>query len=150
VLLDFFSRHRGERGVVALSGANANDAIERLDEDFPVAHHACARGADDRADGRLDERLGAGHLDLDLLVKLQKELGASSHSHGVLFSAVTAGARDGDPGDAGAEQRLLDGRESVGSDDTADEFHRLFSTVQSTASAVFLVNTFTVLLQRDR
>jgi hypothetical protein len=63
---------------------------------------------------------------------------------------VTTGARDGDPRDAGAEQRFLDGWEAVGSDHTADEFHRLFSTVQMTASAALPMNTFTVLLQRDR
>jgi hypothetical protein len=62
---------------------------------------------------------------------------------------VTTGARDGDSRDARAEQRLLDCREPVGSDDTADELHRLFSTVE-TANAAFLVNTFTVFLQRDR
>src|SRR5204863_3156540 len=58
-----------------------------------------------------------------LFVKLQEQLRPASHRHGVLLSAVTAGARDGDSGDAGAEQRFFDGRKAVGADDTANEFH---------------------------
>src|SRR5205814_4191017 len=121
--LHFLGSHRRERGVVSLTCANANDAIERLHEALPVAHGPGARGADDGVDRRLDERLRARHLDLDLFVKLQEQLRPASHRHGVLLSAVTAGARDGDSGDAGAEQRFFDGRKAVGADDTANEFH---------------------------
>jgi len=112
-----------------------------------------ARGADDRIYGRLDERLRAGHLDLDLLVKLQEELRSSPHRHCVTLTTVTAGARDGDARDAGAEQGFLDGGEAVGPDNTADEFHRSGSTRKDGwvfAVPELFMSHFTVLLQRDR
>src|SRR5256714_366317 len=121
--LDFVDGYGRERGVIPLSGANADDTIEGLDEDFPVAHRAGARGADDGVDRRLDERFRAGHLDLDLLVKLEEQLYPAPHRDCVLLAPVTAGAGDGDPGDAGAEQSFLDGGKAVGTDYTADQFH---------------------------
>ena len=111
--------------VVALSGPDADDAVDRLDEDLAVAHRAGARGGEDRVDGRLDERLGAGHLDLHLLVELEHDVGPAPDGHGVALAAVAADAGDRDAGDPGAEQRLLDGREALGADDAADQLHSL-------------------------
>src|ERR1700716_4024030 len=92
MLLHLVDCHRRQCGVVTLSGPNADDAVERLDEDLPVADHASACGADDRIYGCLDERLRAGHLDLDLFVKLQEELRPPPHRHSVFLPTVTAGA----------------------------------------------------------
>ncbi len=98
----------------ALSSPNADDALEWLDKDFPVANGSSARGANDGAYRGLDERFRAGHLDLDLFVKLQEQPRASPHRHSVLLTAMTTGARDGDSGDAGAEQCFFDSGEAVG------------------------------------
>src|SRR5258708_29633719 len=128
MLLDFVDRYGGERGVVALPGANADHLFERLDEDLPVAYRACARRSDDRVDGCRNEGLRARHLDLDLFVELHEELRSSPDRDRVTLPAVTARAGDGDSSDAGAEQCFLDGCKSIGTDDAADEFHRSCSS----------------------
>jgi hypothetical protein len=147
--LDLVNSDWRERGVVPLSGSNADDTIERLNEDLSVADCAGTRRVDDRIYRRFDERLRAGHFDLDLFVKLEEELRPAPDRHGVTLPTVTARASDGDARDARAKQRFLDRGEAVGTDDAADEFHRSRSIWQMTTSAALLLNILTVLLQRD-
>ena len=66
-----------ERRVVALTGADADHALDRLHEDLAVAHHTGAGGLEDGLDGRLHERLGADHFDLHLLAELQHHAGGA-------------------------------------------------------------------------
>src|SRR6266480_2228774 len=121
--LDHVRVHGGERRVVVLACANPNHALDRLDEDLPVAHFAGAGGRQDRFDAWLDERLGAHHLDLDLLVKLHDDRGTAVLAHDLLLAPVTAHATQCDPGDAGLEQRRLDFGQAFGPNDSGDEFH---------------------------
>src|ERR1041384_8000693 len=94
-----------ERGVVELAGPNADHALDRLDEDLAVTHFSGARGREDGLDARLDERLRAHHLDLDLLVELHDDGGAAVLTHDLLLAPVAAHPTERDPGDAGLEQR---------------------------------------------
>src|SRR3954468_19788837 len=99
--------HRSESSVVLLARPDADDAFDRLDEDLPVADGAGARALDDRIDRRLHERLGADHLDLDLVLELQHHRAAAIVLETILLAAVTAGAAQRDAGDSCPEQRLL-------------------------------------------
>src|SRR5947199_10856691 len=113
----------GERGVVHFTRANADDALDRLDEDLAVADFAGAGGRQDGVDARLHERLRAGHLDLHLLVEFHDDRGAAVLLDDLLLAAVAADAGQRDPGDAGPEQRRLDLGETLGPHDGGDEFH---------------------------
>src|SRR2546430_12068024 len=100
--------HGRERGIVELAGPNADHALDWLDEDLAVTHFSGARGRKDGLDARLDERLRAHHLDLDLLVELHDDGRAAVLTHDLLLAPVAAHATERDPGDAGLEQRRLD------------------------------------------
>src|SRR5262245_52455299 len=123
VPLHFIRIHRGEGSVIDLAGANPDHTLDRLNEDLAVAHFAGARGGENRLDGRLDERLGADHLDLDLLVKLHDDGGSTILTHNFLLTAVATHTGERDARDAGPEQRFLDFRKAFGADDSSDEFH---------------------------
>src|SRR5207247_8628333 len=106
--------HGGEGGVVQLARANADHALDRLDEDLPVTDFAGARGREDRLDARLDEGLRADHLDLHLLVELHDDRGAAVLPDDLLLAPVTADAAQRDPADAGLEHHRLDFAEPLG------------------------------------
>src|SRR5207249_3936256 len=72
---------------------------------------------------RLDERLRAHHLDLDLLVELHDDGRAAVLTHDLLLAPVAAYATERDPGDAGLEQRRLDLGQALRPNDGCDEFH---------------------------
>src|SRR5438046_10290101 len=80
----------GERGVVHFTRANADDALDRLDEDLPVADFAGAGGRQDGVDARLHERLRARHLDLQLFVEFHDDGGGAVLPDDHLLVAVVA------------------------------------------------------------
>src|SRR4029077_6923760 len=121
--LDGVCVHGGERGVVDLAGADADHALNGLDEDFPVTDFAGAGGSQDGLDARLDVRLRTHHLDLDLLVELHDDRVAAVLAHDLLLTPMAAHATESDSGDAGLEQRRLDFRQAFGPNDGSDEFH---------------------------
>jgi len=51
--------HGGQRRVVRLAGADADDPLDRLDENLAVADLTCAGRGEDGLDAGLDERFGA-------------------------------------------------------------------------------------------
>src|SRR5881398_84441 len=87
----------GERGVVHFTRANADDALDRLDEDLAVADFAGAGGRQDGVDARLHERLRARHLDLHLFVEFHDDGGAAVLLDDLLLAAVAADAGQRDP-----------------------------------------------------
>src|SRR5438876_10589998 len=87
----------GERGVVHFTRANADDALDRLDEDLAVADFAGAGGRQDGVDARLYERLRARHLDLHLFAELHGDGGAAVMLVHLLLAAVAADAGVRDP-----------------------------------------------------
>src|SRR5712692_59652 len=121
--LDGVCVHGGERGIVDLAGADADHALNGLDEDLPVTDFAGAGGSQDGLDARLDVRLRAHHLDLDLLVELHDDRVAAVLAHDLLLTPVAAHATESDPCDAGLEQRRLDLGQAFGPNDGSDEFH---------------------------
>src|SRR5882762_6758372 len=121
--LDGVCVHGGERGVVDLAGADADHALNGLDEDLPVSDFAGAGGRQDGLDARLDVRLRAHHLDLDLLVELHDDRVAAVLAHDLLLTPVAAHATESDSCDAGLEQRRLDLGQAFGPNDGSDEVH---------------------------
>src|SRR5437899_3271150 len=140
--------HGGERGVVDLAGADADHALDGLDEDLPVADFAGAGGSQDGLDARLDVRLRAHHLDLDLLVELHDDRGAAVLAYDLLLTPVAAHATESDPGDAGLEQRRLDLGQAFGPNDGSDEFHgeNLPPVVHAVNGIVHQMHEFDVIL----
>src|SRR5438046_8827141 len=84
--------HGRERGVVEVAGPHADHALGWLDEDLAVTHFSGARGSEDGLDARLDERLRAHHLDLDLLVELHEDGRAAVLTHGLLVAPMAGHA----------------------------------------------------------
>src|SRR5918992_4093102 len=91
--LDLVGGHRSQRRVVALTSANADHLVERLHEDLAVTDLTGARRGEDRLDRRLDERLRARHLDLDLLVELQQDGLRAIALHDLALATVARDAR---------------------------------------------------------
>src|SRR2546426_3558435 len=90
--------HGRERGVVELPRANADHPLDGLHENLAVAHFARAGRREDGFDARLDEGLGAHHLDLHLLVELHDDGGAAVLPEDLLLAAVAAHAAERDAG----------------------------------------------------
>src|SRR5881275_3168050 len=122
--LNFLGGDRCKRGVVAFAGADANDLLQRLHEDFSVTDFSCSCRLQNRVDGRLDERRRACHLDLYLLAELEHDRRAAVMLQQLLLATVTDDACNGDASHSGLEQRFLDRAQSLGADDAANEFHQ--------------------------
>jgi len=117
---------RGDRRkgrVVLLPRADADDAFDRLNEDLPVTDFAGAGALHDRVDRRLHVRLGADHLDLDLVLELEHDGTAAIVLEPIGLTPVAARAAQRDAGDAGLKQRFLDGGKPLRADDAGDQLH---------------------------
>src|SRR3989441_12837236 len=115
--------HGRERGVVELARANADHAFDWLHENLAVADVARAGRREDGLDARLDEGLGAHHLDLHLLVELHHDGGAAVLPEDFLLAAVAAHAAERDAGDTCITLSRVHLREAFGAHDSGDEFH---------------------------
>src|SRR6185312_10931618 len=107
----------------ALARADADDLLDRRDEDLAVADLAGARRLDDRLDRALGERVLQDHLDLDLRQEIDDVLGAAVELGVALLAAEALDLGHGEPGDAELRQRLAHLVELERLDDRFDLLH---------------------------
>jgi len=121
----------GQSGVIHLTRADANHPLDRLHEDLSVAHLAGAGGGQNRLHARLDEGLGADHLDFDFLVEFHDQRGPAILLEPLVLTTVPADPTQRDAGDAGPEQGRFDFGEAVGTNDRRDQLHVRLSVAWS-------------------
>src|SRR5699024_9651072 len=108
---------------IDLSGTNSNHLLQRRDEKLAVADLAGARRCLNPLGDALEQRLGDGHLDLELGQKIRHVLGAAIQLGMPLLpaEALDLGHRHALDPDVG--KRLAHVVELERLDDGGDEFH---------------------------
>src|SRR5579884_1499488 len=110
----------------ALAGADADAVLQRQDEDFAVADAALGAGAPglhDGVDGRLDEVLVDGDLELHLAQQVDGQLVAAVDLGMALLATEALDVDDGQAEDLDLVKGLLDGLELGRLDNGQDQFH---------------------------
>ena len=98
--------HRRHGAVVLLAGADADDPLERHDEYLAVTYLAGACALAEGVDRRLDERIGHGDLEPDLLGQPHLHGRAAVGLDPVELTSVALDPAQGDPAHLGAVQGL--------------------------------------------
>src|SRR6185369_3966217 len=114
---------RRDRGLVLLTRTDAVDLLHGHDEDLAVPDVARARGSDDRVHGRLHEMIGHADLEPHLLGQLHLHGRPTVVLDSFQLTAVPLHTADGETADFGAEQRLQDVGELVGTNDGHHQLH---------------------------
>src|SRR5262249_15028959 len=115
-----------DRLAAALAGANADAVFQRQDEDLAVADLTRLRGPrrlHDRLDGRLDERVVDGDLQLQLRQQANLDLRAAVNLRVAALHAAAADVADGHQVNVALVERLLDGLEPLRANDGHDHLH---------------------------
>src|ERR1022692_1401074 len=110
----------------ALAGADADAVFERQDEDLAVADAAFRPGAarfHDRVDGRFDEVLVDGDLQLNLVQQVHRQLMPAIDFRAPLLSAEAAAVDHCQAKDLDLVERLLDSFDLGRRNDGDDKFH---------------------------
>src|SRR5688572_2381732 len=115
--------HRGDGGVVFLAAANSHDLLEVEHEDLAVADVAGPAAFAQRLDRRLDEVVGHGDLEADLLGQPDPYARAAVRLHTVELSSMTLHTAHREPTYFGAVERLQHLVRLLGADDPDHEFH---------------------------
>src|SRR5262245_29067514 len=97
-----------DRRFAAFAGADADDLLDRRDEDLAVADLARARCLDDCLDGALDQIVGDDELDLHLWQEVDDILGTAVELRVPLLAAETLDLRHREAADTDLGQRLAD------------------------------------------
>src|SRR5262249_17903403 len=117
---------RPDGGAAALAGADADAVLQRQHEDLAVADGAGLAGAggvDDRLDGRLDERLVDGDLQLQLRQQPDLHLRAAVHLGVAALPAAAAHVADRHQVDVALVERALHRLKLLGADNGQDHLH---------------------------
>ena len=98
--------HRGDRAHVGVAGADADRVLQRQDEDLAVADLAGAGALAKGVDGRLDELVGDGDLQPDLVGEPHLDGRAAVGLDPLELTPMSLHATHRDPAHVGAVERL--------------------------------------------
>ena len=109
--------------VVGLAGADADRPLQRHDEDLAVADLAGAPALAERVDRRLDERIGDGDLEADLVGEPDLHGRAAVGLDPVELTSVALDPAQRDPAHLGAVEGFQHVVRLLRTDDADHEFH---------------------------
>src|SRR5262245_23086572 len=120
------SRKRLDRLRAAFAGADADAILQRQNENLAVADASLRPGAarfHNRVDGRLDEILVDGALQLHLVQEVHRQFMASVNFRVPLLPPEAAAIDHGEAKDLDLVERFLDGFDLGRLNDGEEEFH---------------------------